>query len=71
MLYGKNDQIYDTSRGSYDEKRNYVVCLVFKYSHRKLAELHDTERNYVKLLQMLINVFMKTLSSNPKVVSKV
>ena len=37
----------------------------------QLSELHDTERNYVKLLKMILDVFKRTLESNAKVVSQV
>ena len=37
----------------------------------QLAELHDTERNYVKVLQTVVSVFKGTLSSQPKIITKV
>lgn len=59
LLYTHGEAIYSPGTSSQDEKRNCV-----------LAELQDTERNYVKLLKMIIDVFMRVLSSNPKAVSK-
>eukprot|EP00047_Mylnosiga_fluctuans_P003769 m.230841 g.230841 ORF g.230841 m.230841 type:complete len:803 (+) comp12124_c0_seq1:82-2490(+) len=61
ILYAKLSEqpIYTVTGTSHDEKRTYV-----------LAELQDTERNYVRLLQMIIGVFVRTLASNSKAVSK-
>lgn len=58
IIYGKVEPIY-AAGGTQDEKRNCV-----------LNELLDTERNYVKLLKMIIDVFMKTVMANPKTISR-
>lgn len=58
IIYGKVEPIY-SGGGTQDEKRNCV-----------LGELLDTERNYVKLLKMIIEVFMRTVTANPKTISR-
>ncbi len=37
----------------------------------QLAELHDTEVNYVKVLHSVADGFMSSLSAHPKIISKV
>eukprot|EP00052_Salpingoeca_macrocollata_P034789 m.12643 g.12643 ORF g.12643 m.12643 type:complete len:807 (+) comp6968_c0_seq1:124-2544(+) len=57
LLYSA--QIYSTSGSTQDEKRNCV-----------LGELHETERNYVKVLDTVVTVFRSVMSSQPKIITK-
>lgn len=61
LLYseGEGENIYGRGVNTPDEKRNCV-----------LAELHDTEKNYVKVLRAIIDTFMKTLSSQQKIITR-
>eukprot|EP00053_Salpingoeca_punica_P017049 m.162985 g.162985 ORF g.162985 m.162985 type:complete len:812 (+) comp17104_c0_seq1:358-2793(+) len=58
-LYAPGEAIYSQGGTTQDEKRNCV-----------LSELHDTERNYVKILQTIIQVFRDTILKDGKAISK-
>eukprot|EP01147_Barroeca_monosierra_P010411 gene10411-2542_t len=60
LLYTEEDNIYDVSGVSADDKRSRV-----------LAELHETEKNYVNVLDVITNVFKPILSRHTKVISRV
>eukprot|EP00043_Microstomoeca_roanoka_P009973 m.95012 g.95012 ORF g.95012 m.95012 type:complete len:787 (+) comp14747_c2_seq1:104-2464(+) len=59
LLYSEEDNIYSVSGTSPDDKRSLV-----------LAELLETEKNYVKVLGTIANVFKPTMSSQPKIISR-
>lgn len=59
MLYGEDENIYGSGATTPDEKRNCV-----------LDEVIQTERNYVKVLQTIIECFRATFAQNSKVITK-
>ena len=42
-----------------------IDCLLLQ-----LKELQDTEKNFIKVINMIINVFKTTMAGHPKVISK-
>ena len=76
MLYTQGESIYGTGAAfTPDEKRNCVVCSDLSLhcskilkSAPQLAELMDTERNYVKVLHCIADSFRNSLLANTKVI---
>ncbi|EGD78927.1 hypothetical protein PTSG_11799 [Salpingoeca rosetta] len=60
LMYSDEDNIYSVSGTSPDDKRSMVM-----------AELHETERNYVGVLNTIANTFKPVMSKQPKIISRV